>query len=358
MEKTTQGVIRTCTDRLSDLDFLRLQRAYDNRKNDPDGEHLRGLQIGLVTRKKWAQSRVLRCAFMDGPASVRQRVINHASRWMDYCNITFQFVDSGPADLRISFTADDGSWSYLGNDAVGVASNEPTMNFGWLDVGTEEEEYERVVLHEFGHALGCIHEHSSPAEGIQWNRDAVIKYYSGPPNRWPLSAIESNVFYRYSRAVTQFTALDPNSIMMYPIPKAFTTNGLSVPGGKTLTQSDIDFIQQQYPKGGATRPATDGLTVGGAPVTTDIGVAGEEDRFDFTIAAAGTYRVETSGTTDVVMVLAGPGDFSRVLDEDDDGGVGTNARIRRTLTPGKYQARVHHYSPRGTGQYSINLSRE
>ena len=42
----------------------------------------------------------------------------------------------------------------------GIPLNQATMNLGWQDEG--------VVLHEFGHTLGFIHEHQNPEGGIQW----------------------------------------------------------------------------------------------------------------------------------------------------------------------------------------------
>ena len=48
------------------------------------------------------------------------------------------------------------------------------MNYGWLTPESAQDEVRRVVLHEFGHALGLIHEHQNPkGGGIEWNRDAV-----------------------------------------------------------------------------------------------------------------------------------------------------------------------------------------
>jgi hypothetical protein len=51
------------------------------------------------------------------------------------------------------------------------------MNYGWLTSATDEAEYRRVVLHEFGHARGLTHEHQSPAMNIPWNRPTVLDDY-------------------------------------------------------------------------------------------------------------------------------------------------------------------------------------
>ena len=47
------------------------------------------------------------------------------------------------------------------------------MNYGWLTPDSDDDELRRVVLHEFGHALGLIHEHQNPEGGIEWNEPAV-----------------------------------------------------------------------------------------------------------------------------------------------------------------------------------------
>ena len=78
------------------------------------------------------------------------------------------------------------------------------MNFGWLETDTPDHEYLRVVLHEFGHALGLIHEHQNPADGIEWDNLVVIKDLTGPPNNWSVPIISINMFEPYEAKETNF----------------------------------------------------------------------------------------------------------------------------------------------------------
>jgi hypothetical protein len=227
------------------------------------------------------------------------------------------------------------------------------MNFGWLFPETANEEYERVVLHEFGHALGAIHEHQSPGAAIPWDKEAVYAYYSGPPNNWSRDDVDVNLFDLYGETTTQFTKFDEQSIMLYPIPEEFTVGDYAVGWNRTLSDTDKAFMGTTYP--GAV-PDAEELTVGGPPVAASIGAHGEQDRFRFTVAAAGRYRVATEGPTDVVMILTGPDDPDRVVAEDDDSGRGRNAMIDADLDPGSYRVEVFHCWPTGTGDYSISVA--
>ena len=59
--------------------------------------------------------------------------------------------------------------------------------------------------------------------------------------------VDSNLFQKYSQDQTQFTTWDPTSIMEYPIPIQFTTNGLEVGWNRVPSTTDITFIGALYP---------------------------------------------------------------------------------------------------------------
>ena len=121
------------------------------------------------------------------------------------------------------------------------------MNFGWLTANSTDDELRRVVLHEFGHALGLIHEHQNPNRAIKWNRAAVIADLSGPPNNWDEATIDNNMFKKYDSASLTSTPTDATSIMMYPIPAAWTLDGFSAGLNSGLSGIDKEFIRLAYP---------------------------------------------------------------------------------------------------------------
>src|SRR5690242_12223583 len=216
--------VRACIDRVIPQELQAIARAKaveENPANAPTA-----FEMALVTGKMWKPGRTLTVAFLDGESSVRAKVKSYAAKWSDWANIKFLFVDGKTATIRISFEQ-DGSWSAIGTDALVTdyfKETEPTMNFGWLTPETEDKEYSRVVLHEFGHALGCIHEHQNPAGGIKWNKEVVYEALSKPPNKWDKQTIDHNMFDRYSKSITNFTSTDASSIMTYYIPPEWTTD--------------------------------------------------------------------------------------------------------------------------------------
>jgi hypothetical protein len=211
-------------------------------------------RIAIETQKKWNNGRVLRVTFLDGSKTQRSNASKLCEEWSDKANISFKFGGGSSADIRISFEADSGSWSAIGTDCLvreAFPLKEPTMNFGWLKDDTDPIEWRRVVVHEFGHAIGAIHEHQNPAGGIKWNKAAVYAYFSGPPNSWSKADIDSNIINKYSVSQINGTKFDIKSIMLYAFPKELIksgTGGAGTPNNTDLSAGDKQFIARFYPK--------------------------------------------------------------------------------------------------------------
>lgn len=213
----------------ADLNALKLQKA------------------ALLKAARWDNGANITVRFLGGTPVLQKRVRDTALEWTKIANLNFDFRSTGPTNIRIAFMPGKGSWSYLGTMCRRIAEPEPTMNYGWLTDTSPEDEVRRVVLHEFGHAVGLIHEHQNPKGGIKWNRDAVTHDLSGPPNRWNAQQIENNMFRYYPERDVYATKVDPLSIMMYPIPKSWTLDGTSAGLNSTFSADDKLLARNAYP---------------------------------------------------------------------------------------------------------------
>lgn len=261
-----QAVVRApriCFERIipDELDPERMvRRALRNRMIETAGGErtlqadgvARITRMALVDSKKWPRGSTLRCRFLDGSSRMRSKVRTLAREWEQHANIKLRFVSSGPAEIRISFYADAGSWSAVGRDALNAAyfpPHQPTMNFGWVRDDSDPVEDRAVVLHEFGHALGCVHEHQSPTFDRSWNEKAVLKYFQGPPNYWDVDGIRHNVLLKYSPQGISATRFDPKSIMLYAFDAALFSDGKGPTNENSqLSPTDKAMIKEMYPR--------------------------------------------------------------------------------------------------------------
>jgi hypothetical protein len=209
------------------------------------------VEQAAVDRKFRWQKKELKVVFLDGSKSLQEKVIRAAKEWEEPSGLRFNFGAHADSDVRVSF-AHEGHYSHIGTLALRIDKNEHTMNLEFTD-GTPWVEVKMIALHEFGHALGLIHEHQSPASGIKWNEAEVMAYYQGPPNYWDVQTIYSNVLEKYQKTQTMRTSVfDRRSIMLYPIQKRFTQDGFSSDWNEELSPIDREFIRDLYKDVSAT----------------------------------------------------------------------------------------------------------
>jgi hypothetical protein len=133
-------------------------------------------------------------------------------------------------------------------DSLAVPKGEPTMSLGWLAADSPDAEVRRIVLHEFGHVLGLIHEHQNPNAAIPWDEDKVYAYYAGPPNNWSRAQVDELVLRRYDAALMAVPKpFDPQSIMLFPIPRSQTRDGFETGVNYELSSLDKQSIAAIYP---------------------------------------------------------------------------------------------------------------
>lgn len=302
--------------------------------------------------RAWLNGTTLQVRFLGGSDTQRAVVKEQAGWWTAVANIRFDFNQSPQADIRIAFNPADGAWSYIGTDCKSIPSDQPTMNLGFITLGT--------AAHEIGHCLALLHEHSNPKGGIQWNKEVVLRELAGPPNFWSAETVEHNVFEKYSTDQINGTEFDPDSIMLYAFPASWTLNNKGSRSNNVLSALDKSFIasSKMYPHDKPTTADAVELLVD-APLRTkgEIGVFGEEDIFKFIITKSGRYLIDTFGWTDVAVRLFGPNSATALIAEDDDSGAYLNSQISIDLISGTYYLSVRHYNKvKGTGAYSIRVA--
>jgi len=323
------------------------------------GDAIEGTPLGsldekgvISTGRKWKPGRTIRIKFLGGHSLVRQKVERHAMEWTKHANIKFQFVgDPEPAEVRIDFQ-NGGSWSLLGTDALTAPAYQSTMNFGWLEPGSDEPTYSSVVLHEFGHMLGLIHEHMFPGPGgVKFNRDAAQEYY-GNTQGWTPEMVQQQVLdvYRESDAATT-PRIDKDSIMMYPIPEGLAN--IVVGWNTRLSPMDIEFIGRHYFPPPGLKPSL--LSVGGDPTFGEV-KGSQMAVYRFQAKEGGEYLVRVKDVPlEVQLLTEGSKLLTRGESADPQAGLTVGARLR----PGEYTVRLRSKDSNAadSGQFEISVKK-
>ena len=239
-------------------------------------------------------SLILTIEFLDGWTfrDERNLVEKAVKDWTSESNIVPLFVSNGKSDIRVKF--DDiktGEWHVktenvgapLGDRKTHWNSNEYTMYL------TTDFSY-ATALHEFGHALGLVHEHLNPKflEYFKWREDTKLpefgttQFYKKIGDSTGFSSntdIYHNLF-AIREVDEERSSFDMASVMTYYISKEFLEvlpntppgieaafeNNRGIPDNAKLSKGDREFIVQCY-----------GPALNRAEISGEVHIDGKDD---------------------------------------------------------------------------------
>jgi len=339
---------------------------------DPAGTGM--LEAMVLHNVSWGRGTTLNVCFFNGDPFWHTLVKRHAKTWLEFANLKFRFVapsEYRDSHIRVSFaspfTRPRAFSSLVGNQATQVDVRQPTMHLGFTDdMRGDERECRRLILHEFGHSLGLVHEHQNPDAGITFKIPAVYDYFSRV-HGWDRAMVNHNVVAKVNRNdVKNGSRFDPQSIMLYAFPPE-----IAEPATREnfeISALDKKVIGEVYPfeapartdpgDPGAEAPAGMPIEVDGPPTTATLPLPGFELVFRFHAKAAARYLVETLGDQAWVMSLFDTDDIVAPVATDAAGaGDGLNARIEAALKRGDYLVKVRHRIPTGRGALGVQVRR-
>jgi serralysin len=239
-----------------------------------DVSNLHVARAAFLNDKEWPNGYTIKIAFLkdkvivSGPSlgSSEELSSNWTQEKQDFVikkvndiilplvNLNFDFNSSlEDADVRISFNEDTGAWCYAGTECkLSTDIREATMNLGWLDNDVDYDElvYKGtgiVVLHEFGHLLGLIHEHSREDAPLDWNKKKVEDTLAERPNYWSPEMCERQIFNQAALSTFNGSVYDPKSVMHYYFPNDFFNTPPNLPKVTQLSELDRYQINLKYP---------------------------------------------------------------------------------------------------------------
>lgn len=209
-------------------------------------DSLGNIKFVFDPRYRW-RSNTLSVYFIDiDDTPLKERTLKIANIWSKYANIHFEPAsDIIRSDIRVSFREKNSGYkSFIGSDAEDLKNISTTTL--WLENLDKESksEFKRVILHEFGHALGLLHELQSPNSNIIWDSLKVYDYYK-KVYKWDKDFVNNNIFKKAENV--EYSKFDYKSIMIYAIPDSLTKNNTSIPWSNNLSSLDKEKIVEYYP---------------------------------------------------------------------------------------------------------------
>jgi len=310
---------------------------------------------------KWNTGQTLTVEFINGSAALHEKVEDASKVWEEFANLNFDF-DSGLShhDIRIKFNAGMND-SKIGSDNLSFDNNnEETMKYLSLNESSSEEDFGRYAVHEFGHAIGLIHEHLHPDFNFKLDETKLTEYYTGEPFHYTPNECQNNLFRDYARNVIRYSEFDKDSIMMYPIPADANSNGKEYLQNWKLSDTDKKFIAAMYPQSEAEIIELADDTEKPAEIEDDY----EENNFKFIISPdKSSCMITAESDSDIVLCLynihgeskkKGMRHYLSPFNESEASGSIINFSPFIS-SPGEYFLCVRHFDPKGRAKYKIKV---
>jgi hypothetical protein len=235
----------------------------------------RVVQAAFLKAVAWPKGSVIKIAFVRGPIMlpdgnattvdpeftqdkadwVKATVEKYLVPFLGTIKITWD-VSINESDVRITFVKDAGAFSLLGVESKTAPKNTATMNLGWLDKDQSDTDKNPeltgtgvVVVHEFGHMLGMIHEHQRGDAPLDWNKPVVYRAMATPPNSWDKETTDEQIFKQVEMSTLNASRFDPFSVMEYIFPDSFFKTPPKLQHTKYLSNLDIVWICKLYNDG-------------------------------------------------------------------------------------------------------------
>jgi hypothetical protein len=207
------------------------------------GSPIKPVMRGVAAKdKRWPADTKLKVFFLEeGPVDKQKRFMDIANLWFDD-GVSLkldQTTDIANSHIRVTFK------NGFNNSLIGIDSLHP--NFRTKSTLNVSDVTEDRVLHEFGHALGLLHEYSHSERNFTWIEANVYRDYKKDFN-WDKSMVDTWVFEKVANMKKEeITNFDISSVMVYPMRKDWTTSNIAFPVPSKLSPGDKATIRKLYP---------------------------------------------------------------------------------------------------------------
>ncbi|WFU55715.1 M12 family metallopeptidase [Bradyrhizobium pachyrhizi] len=212
----------------------------------------------------WPAGQTLMVCFYDGDSELKALFVATAQKWLQGTSLkadfglapNFRTCGSNVSDIRVTFLQ-KGYWSYIGTDSLhaevvkkGASLNIETnglpfrsLNLPWIA---------EAITHEFGHALGLLHEHQSPAsrcgDEFDWGK---ITNFAKDKWGWTAEEVRTNFAPYVDAPRLRTTPYDKNSVMHYALADWMFKRGKKsrcyVSEPRRMSKTDRSTVVNAYP---------------------------------------------------------------------------------------------------------------